>query len=226
MSPYLPPYPERPKEPLPLFRMMATARRNFLAMFDEKCFEYQFFAHRMLNRRVFICNSPDTVAEAFIALHESFQRKTPQMRHALSPLLGDGLFIRDGDLWKRRRRIVAPIVHASRMALFAPTMVEAAAETAKRWGELPHGAPIDALREMATLTAEIICRTIFGPRLGAEHATEIVAAFSAYQSQVSQLDLTYLLGLPDWLPRFQSRAVHRAAKRIDVVLNEDRKSVV
>src|SRR5437667_9068756 len=127
MSPFVPPYPERPREPLPLFAMMATIRRNFIAMFDEKCFEYQFFSTRLLNRRVFICNSPDTVAEAFIAMHESFQRKTPQMRHALSPLLGDGLFISDGDLWRRRRRIVAPIVHASRMAVFAPTMVEAAA---------------------------------------------------------------------------------------------------
>src|SRR5438128_4407642 len=193
MSPFVPPYPERPKEPLPLFAMMATARRNFLAMFDEKCFEYQFFSTRMLSRRVFVCNSPDTVAQAFIALHESFQRKTPQMRHALAPLLGDGLFISDGELWRRRRRVVAPIVHASRLGIFAPTMVEAAEETAQRWAALPPGAPIDALREMATLTAEIICRTIFRPRLGAAHATDIVAAFSAYQRRVGQLDLTYLL---------------------------------
>ena len=220
MSQFVPPYPERPREPLAPFAMFTTARRNLLAIFEDKCFEYEFFSTRLLNRRVFVCNSPDTVAQAFIALHESFQRKTPQMRHALSPLLGDGLFISDGDLWKWRRRIVAPIVHASRMALFAPTMVEAAAETAARWAELPPGAPIDALREMATLTAEIICRTIFGPRLGAEHATEIVASFTAYQRQVSQLDLTYLLGLPDWLPRFQSPAVHRAAKRIDRVLDD------
>ena len=220
MSQFVPPYPERPREPLAPFAMFTTARRNLLAIFEDKCFEYEFFSTRLLNRRVFVCNSPDTVAQAFIALHESFQRKTPQMRHALSPLLGDGLFISDGDLWKWRRRIVAPIVHASRLALFAPTMVEAAAETASRWAELPPGAPIDALREMATLTAEIICRTIFGPRLGAEHATEIVASFTAYQRQVSQLDLTYLLGLPDWLPRFQSPAVHRAAKRIDRVLDD------
>ncbi len=219
MSAFVPPYPERPREPMGPLQLMATARRNLLAVFDEKCFQYHFFATRVLNRRIFVCNSPDTVAQAFIALHESFQRKTPQMRHALTPLLGDGLFVSDGDLWKQRRRIVAPIVHASRMALFAPTMVETAAEAAARWAAMPQGAPIDALREMATLTAEIICRTIFGPRLGAAHATEIVASFSAYQRQVGQLDVSYLLGLPDWLPRFQSPAVHRAAKRIGGVLD-------
>jgi cytochrome P450 len=219
MSDFVPPYPERPREPMRPLAMMVAARRNFLAVFDEKCFEYQFFSQRILSRRIFVCNSPDTVAQAFIAFHESFQRKTPQMRHALAPLLGDGLFISDGDLWRRRRRIVAPIVHASRLSVFAPAMVEAAAETAARWAALPPGAPIDALREMATLTAEIICRTIFGPRLGAEHATEIVASFTAYQRQVGQLDLPYMLGLPDWLPRFQSPSVHRAAKRIDRVLD-------
>jgi cytochrome P450 len=220
MSAFVPPYPARPREPLPVFALIAAARRNFLSMFDEKCFEYQFFSSKVLNRRIFVCNSPDTVSQAFIAFHESFQRKTPQMRHALSPLLGDGLFISDGDLWKQRRRIVAPIVHVSRMPLFAPTMVEAASETAERWAGLPDGAPIDALREMATLTAEIICRTIFGPKLGSEHAGEIVAAFSAYQREVGQIDLPYMLGLPDWLPRFQMPSVHRAAKRIDRVLDD------
>src|SRR5206468_1397882 len=68
-------------------------------------------------------------------------------------------------------------------------------ETAQRWAALPPGAPIDALREMATLTAEIICRTVFGPRLGAEHAMTIVASFSEYQRLIGQLDLPYLLGL-------------------------------
>jgi cytochrome P450 len=220
MSAFLPPYPARPPEPLSPLATLAAARRNFLAVFDEKCFEYQFFSTRILNRRVFVCNSPDTVAQAFIALHESFQRKTPQMRHALAPLLGDGLFISDGALWQKRRRIVAPIVHASRLAAFAPTMVATAAETAQRWAALPEGATIDALREMATLTAEIICRTIFGPRLGAAHAAEVVAAFSAYQRAVGQLDLAYLLGLPDWWPRYHSRGVRRAAARIRAVLDD------
>jgi cytochrome P450 len=219
VSAFVPPFPERPREPLSLLAQLRTARRNFLAIWHEKSFEYQLFSTRVLARSLFVCNSPDTVAAAFINHHESFERKTPQMRHALAPLLGDGLFISDGETWRRRRRIVAPIVHASRLPLFAPVMIEAAAETAARWARLPPGAPIDALREMATLTAEIICRTVFGRRLGAAHAHAIAAAFSTYQRLVGQIDLPSLLGLPDWLPRLRTPAIGRAAAQIHRVLD-------
>src|SRR5437764_11178663 len=152
MSHFVPPYPDRPREALPPLAMLRTVRRNFLAAFDDKCFEYQLFTVQMLRRRLFVCNSPDTVAQAFIAKHDSFERKTPQMRHALHPLLGDGLFISDGRTWQERRAIVAPIVHASRLPPFAPVMVEAAHATGERRASMPAGSPIDAPREIATST--------------------------------------------------------------------------
>lgn len=219
MSAFVPPYPERPRQPLPPLAMFTAARRNFLEVFEDKCFEYQFFSTRLLNRRLFVCNSPDTVAQAFIALHDSFERKTPQMRHALFPLVGDGLIISDGETWKTRRRIVAPIVHRSQLGLFAPVMVQAAAEMAERWDTLPDGAGLDVLREMGTLTAEVICRAVFGPRLGTEHATEIAVSFGEYQRLVGRLDIPYLAGVPDWMPRPQSWRIRAAARRIHAVLD-------
>jgi cytochrome P450 len=221
MTDFVPPYPERPIEPLSPMATLRTARRNLIAVFEDQCFDYEFFSARVLSRRMFVCNSPDTVAQAFITLHDSFERKTPQVRNALTPLIGsDASFIADGPIWRKRRRIVAPIVHLSHLPLFAPTMVEAAAETAERWARLPQGAPLDALREMATLTAEIICRAVFGPRLGAEHATTVVASFSEYQRVIGQVDLAYFLGLPDWLPRVYRPSVYRAAARIHEVLDQ------
>lgn len=50
------------------------------------------------------------------------------MRYALEPLIGDRLFISDGETWRKRRHVFAPIVHVSRLAKFAPIMVEAAQE--------------------------------------------------------------------------------------------------
>jgi cytochrome P450 len=219
MHDFVPPFPDRPKGPLSAVATLRLARRNFLAIWEDRCFEWEVFSSRLLSRSLFVCNSPDTVASAFVEHHDSFERKSPQMRHALAPLLGDGLFISDGETWRRRRRIIAPIVHVSHLPLFAPQMVQAAAETADRWSKMRSAVPINALTEMATLTAEIICRTVFGQQLGAEHAAEIVAAFSQYQRLIGQLDLAYFLGLPDWMPRFHSPAIQRAAKRIHQVLD-------
>ena len=220
MLDFIPPYPERPRHPLSALATLRLARRNFLAIWEDRCFEWEVFSGRLLARSLLVCNSPDTVAYAFVDHHENFERKSPQMRHGLAPLLGDGLFISDGETWRRRRRIVAPIVHVSHLPVFAPLMVQAATETAERWASLPQDLPVNALTEMATLTAEIICRTIFGRHLGAAHAAEIVTAFSEYQRLIGQLDLAYFFGLPDWLPRFHSSAVRRAARRIHGVLDQ------
>jgi cytochrome P450 len=217
-SAFVPPFPERPYKPLSALATLRTARQNLLAIWQEQAFEWEFFSTRVLSRMLFICNSPNTVARAFIDQHASFERKSPQMRHALAPLLGDGLFISDGEIWRRRRPIVAQIVHVSQLPLFVPLITQAATETAERLASLPQGAPVNALAEMAALTAEIICQTVFGRRLGAEHSGEIVAAFSKYQRLIDQLDLGYFLGLPDWVPRFHSPATRRAASRIHHVL--------
>jgi cytochrome P450 len=219
MNAFVPPYPARPDQPLSLFRTTRLARRNFLAIWPQECFGYDMFTVPVLARKIYVCNSPDTVAKALIENHEAFERKSPQMRHALQPLLGDGLFISDGATWRVRRRIVAPIIHASHLPTFAPIMAEAASELATRWHDVAAPTPIDALAAMAHLTAEIICRTVFGRRLGAEYASEIVEAFSTYQRHIDQIDLLYLLGMPDWLPRYQPRSTRRDAKRIHAVLD-------
>jgi cytochrome P450 len=220
MPEFIPPYPARPRQPLSALATLRLARRNFLAIWEDRCFEWEVFSSRLLARSLFVCNSPDTVTCAFVEHHDSFERKSPQMRHSLAPLLGDGVFISDGDTWRRRRRIVAPIVHISCMPLFAPVMVQAAIETAERWAGLGRGTSVNVLTEMAALTAEIICRTVFGRQLGTAQAVEIIAAFSDYQRLVGQLDVVYFFGLPDWLPRVHSPAIRRAAARLHKVLDQ------
>ncbi|MBO0738971.1 MAG: hypothetical protein J2P48_20805 [Alphaproteobacteria bacterium] len=71
-------------------------------------------------------------------------------------------------------------MHVSHWPLFTRLMVQTASETAKRWARSGPKQPVNALTEMAALTAEIICRTVFRRQLGAEHASEIVAAFDRW----------------------------------------------
>ncbi len=220
MSEFVPPFPPRPAKTLPPLKLLHAASRSLLNIWEEKSFEYQFFSARLLANRIYICNSPDTVKQVLVSENCDFERKSPQMRHALEPLLGDGLFISDGATWKSRRPAVQTVVHASKLPLFAPTFVEAGAEMADRWGQLAGGQPVDILGEMAFLTSEIIARTIFGRALGAAHAREIVEGFSQYQRDIGQMDLFSVLGLPDWVPRLRGISVRRSARRIRTVLNE------
>ncbi len=136
MSDFIPPFPPRlPKPPTP-WQRVRLGRKNLLATFEEQAFGYEFMSMRLLAREVFLCNTPESVQFAFSTHNESFERKSSGHRRSLEPLLGDGLFVSDGDVWRRRRRIVAPIVHVSRLAEFVPVMVETAHGTCRRWDGL------------------------------------------------------------------------------------------
>lgn len=218
MTEFIPPFPPRLPASPPGWKRLQMARRNFIGIWEESAFELDFSFERVFMRKTFLCNSPESVQFAFSLKNDSFERKAPQMRHALEPLIGDGLFISDGATWRQRRKIVAPIVHASRMAEFAPVMVETASEARDRWASL-QGRPIDVLAEMAHLTAEVICRAVFGRELGRQHTTEIVEGFRDYQRLIGQTDLISFLGLPDWVPRWHRPATHRTTQRIHRVID-------
>lgn len=217
--PYVPPFPPRPAKVYPPLRLLRTARRNLLAIWPEPTFSRDFFGHTLLRRAVFICNSPDLVRQVFVDDAENFERKTPQQRHALSPLIGDGLFISDGPLWRERRRAVAPLTHVSKLPELAPAMTQAATERLAQW-QAQSGNEIDVLSQMAEMTADVMCRTIFGAQLGRDAASTVVRAFSEYQALIGQMDLMSLIGLPDFIPRLQNRRIRACAERIHTVVTD------
>jgi cytochrome P450 len=217
---FIPPYPFRYEKMPPVWSLIGMAKRNFLSIWGLDDFQSRLRSKKVFTRELVICNRPDVVREAFQANHDVLQRKSPQMRHALEPLLGDGLFISDTETWAKRRKIVAPIIHGSRVRGFAPIMTDTIEEKRDEWTALGNGAEIDALAEMAHLTAEIICRTIFGRELGKDYASEVVQGFSDYQRHIDQIDILSLLGLPEWLPRFRGRAIKKPVDRIMSVLDE------
>jgi cytochrome P450 len=200
-----------------VLRLLCTARENLLAIWPEPTFSKEFFGHRLIRRHVFVCNSPDTVRQVFVDDAANFERKSPQQRHALRPLIGDGLFVSDGDVWRQRRKVVAPLTHISKLSELAPAMTAAAEERLTMWRR-QSGDEIDVLGDMAEMTADVICRVIFGSELGRSAATEVVRAFSEYQALIGQMDLLSLIGVPDFIPRPQGRRIQRAAGRIHAVV--------
>ncbi|WP_350333525.1 cytochrome P450 [Coralliovum pocilloporae] len=212
---YVPPFPPRSGRKRSLYELMLAFRRNMLSVFNKNDFTRRIYFRRILFRDVIICNCPELVQETFSAQHETFQQKSAQMVHSLKPLLGDGLFVSDRELWKQRRSAVAPIIHTRRVPGFAPVMSETIAEWSDLWQKHPEGTEIDVIAEMAELTAEIISRTVFGRKLGRASTSKIVAGFKTYQERVDQVDLLSLLGAPDWMPRpYHGIGIRNPLKRV------------
>ena len=148
---YVPPFPPRPAGDLSPLSLLRNARGNLLSIWSDKAFDWQFFGTRLFLQHVFIANSPDTVQTVFVDRADIYERKSPQQRHALKPLLGDGLFISDGAIWRERRRTLAQVTHVSRLGELAPVMSEVAVQWREQWRGMAPGTTIDALGQMAGL---------------------------------------------------------------------------
>ncbi|MEM6483288.1 MAG: cytochrome P450, partial [Pseudomonadota bacterium] len=214
-----PPVPPRRTESASVLELLSLYRSSMISVFSEPDFYRDIIHARFGWLDVYTLNTPELVREALQQNHKSLQAKTPQMRMALKPLLGDGLFISDRKIWETRRNIVGPIIHARNIKNFLPVMLEVVHEWRQNLQALGENAKIDMLSEMAELTAEVIARTVFGRRLGREYTAEIVKGFAEYQEHVDQLDYLSLIKAPDWIPRYQSRSAKRALRRVHRVID-------
>jgi cytochrome P450 len=216
---FVPPFPERIEGRRSLPALLREGSRNLLAVWTADAYRAPLLDIRSLPRRIVVLNDPAAIQEAFVAQAPAFERKSPQMRHALEPLLGDGLFISDGLVWKRRRPQVQRVTHPSRLGELVPVMTAVAEEWAAAWERVPEGTMVDALGEMGRFAAEVICSALFGARLGHAAAAEVVSSFAAYQARVGNTDVLSLLALPDFLPRFPALRAAGAARRIQAVVD-------
>lgn len=178
------------------FWSLSGFRRNMLSVWSDKAYRARKLTFRLLNQDYFLCNSPDTVRRVFLDRHDIYDKKSPQMRNALEPLLGDGLFVSDGELWRQRRKACSPPFESSFLPGFAAIMSGSAVEMADRWETMPDGATVDMLNEMARLTAQIIGRTVFGDDVSDEDAAKVVNGFTEYQHTINQIDYADTFGLP------------------------------
>jgi len=201
-----------------LQRLM-TARQDFLSIWRQSDHRETVRDIKLFGRQIVAVNSPEAIKYVVATRHENFERKTPQMRRALEYLLGDGLFISDGETWKQRRPLVADIVHKHRVPAFGDIMKNTSLELAERWTALGDGASVNALYEMAGLTAEIISRSVFGNDLGEERAGMVTDGFTSYQALIDSINIGYFLGFDEGLPLLRTPSLRRSVKRIHGIID-------
>ncbi len=106
---------------------------------------------------VALVSSPEAVHEVLVEKARSFE-KSPVLRMALHPLAGLGLFTSEGELWKRQRKLMAPIFQIAQIKGFAEQMGACAVRTAVTWKD---GATVDIAHETTRIAMAVAGKTLF-----------------------------------------------------------------
>jgi len=128
----------------------------------------------------------------------------------LRALLGDGLLTSEGEVWRRRRRLIQPVFSRRDVLGFGPHMTVAARRLVQRWDRMPDGATVDVGQEMSALSLEIAGRALFGADLTGD-AEEIRRSMTT--GQRAAIAATFLP--VRWGPRstrMLATAIHRMAR--------------
>lgn len=217
---FIAPHPE-PREDVPgILEILLGARHSLIGNWTKNSYRSGLDTHRILGRQVVFVNSPEHIKYVMVTRHANFERKSPQMRRALEVLLGDGLFISEGETWKKRRPLVADIVHKNRVPAFGRTMEQITLAFADGWAARPEGEEFELTAAMAELTAEIISQTVFGRNLGSEAARRVIEGFTSYQKSIDSFNIGYFLGWDEGWPILHGPKKRRAVKMVHSVVED------
>ena len=197
-------------------KYLDLARSNMVAAWPKSYYRRELIQLKFFHKRMFVMNRPADIQHVMVANAPNY-RKSLANRQSLKPLLGKGLFVSEGKLWERQRKIMSPATHKKRLAGYAETMMEAGLEVAGVWEQDRVDAEVDLMEEMTLLTSDIITRTMFGVVLG-ERNTTLYQSFQDYLASHGRIHISELIGLPSWIPRPGQARGRAAVRQFDQVI--------
>ncbi|WP_375281778.1 cytochrome P450 [Pseudooctadecabacter sp.] len=211
MTADLPPKPPSRPEKVSLWRYLRLFRQDILSAQPAKLYRAWMAEFRTPFFRSYLANDPDLVKRVLKDRPDDFP-KSDRIGAGLRPLLGNSVFLTNGEVWKRQRRIIDPAFEGGRLrdtygAMYAAGEA-AVARLAQRQGTL------DIEPETSHVAADVIFRTLFSIPIEDETATQVFEKFRDHQRTQPILNLAAFIPGPRWMPRFFRKATTDTAADI------------
>lgn len=167
--------------------------------------------------RSYMVNDPSVIRKVLQDQPDDFP-KSDRIGDGLRPLLGNSVFLTNGDTWKRQRRIIDPAFEGGRLRDTFPAMWSAASATIARLDALPRRTPIEIEAQTSHAAADVIFRTLFSVPIEDRAASAVFDAFREHQRSQPILNLSAFVRLPRWMPRFHRRDTQTTATTIRTLI--------
>ncbi len=210
-----PPKPAARPDKVSLWRYMRLFRQDILSAQPAKLYRAWMAEFRTPFFRSYLVNQPELVRTVLNERPMDFP-KSDRVGEGLRPLLGNSVFLTNGAVWQRQRRIIDPAFEGGRLRDTFPAMLAAGQAAGAR---LPEGA-VEIEEQMSHAAADVIFRTLFSIPIEHRLAAQVFRQFRAYQRSQPILNLAAFLPVPRWVPRFHRRTTKRAAQAIRTAIAE------
>lgn len=157
-------YPPGPSYILP-YRLLRKFLRDPLKLLIDISHTYGDIAHFKFGRQnVYLLNHPDYIEDVLVTNYKNFIKS--RGLQVSKRLLGNGLVTSEGEYHDLQRRLIQPTFYPKRVKSYADMMVKQAVIMGNSWHD---GTILDIHKEMKKLTLAIICKTVLGYDIEAEH---------------------------------------------------------
>lgn len=209
----LPPKPPSRPDRVSLWRYMQLFRRDILSAQPARLYRAWMAEFRTPFFRSYLVNQPELVKIVLKERPDDFP-KSDRVGEGLRPLLGNSVFLTNGETWRRQRRIIDPAFEGGRLRETFPAMWAASEAAAAR---LPVGR-VEIEQQTSHAAADVIFRTLFSIPIEHELAAAVFHEFRAYQRSQPILNLAAFLPMPRWMPRLFRGDTRKSAARIRTLI--------
>lgn len=164
-------------------------------------------------KKLLFVNHPDYIEQVLVKCSRRIVKDVAQ--RADRALIGDGLFLGEGESWLRQRRLMQPAFHRERIAGYGAAMVACAERLIAPWRD---GEERDIYREMSRVTMAIVAQTLFGYDVWGD-ADEVAAALDVALTCMGERVRSVQVLLPETLPTPTNLRLRDARRRIDQVIS-------
>ncbi|MDE4189892.1 cytochrome P450 [Phaeobacter gallaeciensis] len=213
----LPPKPASRPDKVALWRYVKLFRKDILSAQPARLYRAWMAEFRTPFFRSFLLNQPDLVKTVLKDRPDDFP-KSDRISEGLKPLLGNSVFLTNGEVWKRQRRIIDPAFEGGRLKETFPAMRAAAEAASARLKGQEGEVEIEAVT--SHVAADVIFRTLFSIPIEHEVAAEVFSRFRDYQRSQPILNLAAFVPVPRWMPRFFRKGTRENATRIRALITQ------
>ena len=115
-------------------------------------------------RDIYVFSHPDHLKHVLVTHHQNYTKGIGIDRVGI--LLGDGLMVSEGELWRRQRKMIQPAFHPQVIAGLAGQMVEATLKLRQKWlASARQSEPVNLTQDMSDVTLQIILLAVLGDDL-------------------------------------------------------------